>query len=245
MPQVAPLEEKHNTPYFLEKELFRERKFAKAFPATEKALQLQKEKGEAPDGDLLYGYGIMLYFGYGCKRNKKEGMKYMLMAWENGCSYADRVLKWMKFDSREFFFGHITGIVLALLLAPLAFTFGELTFSGTLLRAIAIFIASWYLVFNLFSLVWAGINKYFRYMGERLGMFIFSLIGIVLGGMIVCSLFLLVISFFCRITPANRDFYSWILTFLFLGGGIVGFKVGKSAGGCIGSSTAETFISRD
>lgn len=245
MPQVAPLEEKHNTPYFLEKELFRERKFEKAFPATVKALAEQKEKGEEPDADLLYGYGVMLYFGYGCRKNRKEGMKILKQAWERGCSYADRVLAWMIFDNREFLFGHTAGILAALLLAPLCFTFGELTFSGTLLRGIAIFASAWFLIFNLFSVFWAGINKYFRYMGERLGMFIFSLLGVILGGTILCSFFILILSFFCRITPENRDLIAWILTFLFLAGGVGGFKIGKSAGGCIGQSTAETFISRD
>lgn len=245
MPQVALPEEKHNTPYFLEKELFRERKFERAFPATEKALQEQKEKGEEPDADLLYGLGVMLYFGYGCKRNRKSGMAYMKQAWERNCSYADRVLKWMIFDNREFLFGHIAGIVLALALAPFALTFGEMTVSGISLRAFAIFAAVWFLVFNLFSIVWAGLNRYFRYMGERMGMFIFSLLGVILGGLTVCSFFILILSFFCRITPDNRDFISWILTFLFLGGAVAGFKIGKSVGGCVGSSAAETFISRD
>lgn len=230
-------EHKVESKEFLAKELFNERKFDKAFPLTLEADQ--------NDPQIVYNLGFMYYFGKGAKCDRKKGALLVRKADEMGCRYADKVLRWMIFDMRERFWGHLTGILAGLSTLYFAFSWGPPDILSVCTRLTAAFIGVWYLSFNIFSMIFAACNRYFMYLGERVGMFFFSFIGVIGGGFILFLAYIIILSVANLITPERQNLISAIGTVIALFGSIAGFRIGRNVGACIGESTIQAITTHE
>ena len=222
---------------FLAKELFNERKFDKAFPLTLEA--------DENDPQIVYNLGFMYYFGKGVKCDRKKGSCLVKKAGEMGCRYADKVHRWMIFDMRERFWGHLSGILIALASLYPAWFAGPSDILSAVSRLSATFIGTWYLTFNIFSIIFAACHKYFMYLGERLGMFFFSFIGVLGGGFILFLAYIIILSVANLITPERQTLISAIGTVIALFGAVAGFRIGRNVGACIGESTIQAITTHE
>ena len=230
-------EHKVESKEFLAKELFNERKFDKAFPLTLEADQ--------SDPQIIYNLGFMYYFGKGVKRDRKKGMLLVKKADENGCKYADKVLRWMIFDMRELFWGHLFAILMGVVAMIFAYSAGPVDILSVCTRLTATFIASWYVFFNIFSILFAAANRYFMYLGERVGMFLFSFIGIVGGGLLLFIVYIAILAMADVIKPERQAMISAIGTVIALFGAVAGFRIGRNVGACIGESTIQAITTHE
>lgn len=230
-------ENKVESKEFLAKELFNERKFDKAFPLTQEADQ--------SDPQIVYNLGFMYYFGKGVKSDRKKGVSYVKKADEMGCKYADKVLRWMIFDMRERFWGHLFGIIMGLISLYFAWNAGPHDLLSVCARLSATFIGTWYLFFNLFSIAFAAIHKYYMYLGERLGMFLFSFLGIIGGAFILFLAYIIILSIADVITKERQSLISAIGTVIALFGAVAGFRIGRNVGACIGESTIQSITTHE
>ena len=222
---------------FLAKELFNERKFEKAFPLTLEA--------DRNDPQIVYNLGFMYYFGKGVKCDRKKGAEFVRKADEMGCKHADDVLRWMIFDMRERFWGHLIGILAGIISLYFAWAWGPKDLLSVCTRFAAVFAGVWYLSFNLFSLVFAVCSKYFLYAGERAGMFLFSFLGVIGGGFLLFLAYIIVLAMANVITKENQSVISAIGTVIALFGACAGFRVGRSVGACVGESTIQAITTKD
>lgn len=230
-------EHKVESKEFLAKELFNERKFDKAFPITLEADQ--------SDPQIVYNLGFMYYFGKGVKCDRKKGSLLVKKADEMGCKYADKVLRWMIFDMRERFWGHLLSILAALACLYFAWSWGPQDLLSVLTRFTAAFIGAWYLFFNIFSMIFAACNRYFMYLGERAGMFFFSFIGIIGGGFLLFLAYIIILSMANVITQERQSVISAIGTVIAIIGAVTGFRVGRSVGACVGESTIQALTTHE
>lgn len=230
-------EHKVESKEFLAKELFNERKFDKAFPITLEADQ--------NDPQIVYNLGFMYYFGKGVRRDRKKGMLLVKKADEMGCKYADKVLRWMIFDMRELFWGHLAGILMGLLGMYFAISCGPMDVLSICTRLAATFIGSWYISFNIFSILFAAFNRYFMYLGERAGMFFFSFIGVIGGALLLFLVYIAILAMANVITPERQSLISAIGTIIALFGAVAGFRIGRSVGACIGESTIQAITTHE
>lgn len=230
-------EHKVESKEFLAKELFNERKFDKAFPITLEADQ--------NDPQIVYNLGFMYYFGKGVRRDRKKGMLLVKKADEMGCKYADKVLRWMIFDMRELFWGHLFGIVMGITGMYFAISCGPMDVLSICTRLAATFIGSWYISFNIFSILFAAFNRYFMYLGERAGMFFFSFIGVIGGTLLLFLVYIAILAMANVITPERQNLISAIGTIIALFGAVAGFRIGRSVGACIGESTIQAITTHE
>ena len=230
-------EHKVESKEFLAKELFNERKFDKAFPITLEADQ--------NDPQIVYNLGFMYYFGKGVKCDRKKGAFLVKKADEMGCRYADKVLRWMIFDMRERFWGHLFGIVMGITGMYFAWTAGPADILSVCARLTVTFIGTWYLFFNIFSIIFAACNRYFMYLGERVGMFFFSFIGVIGGGLLLFLVYIAILAMANVITPERQSLISAIGTIIALFGAVAGFRIGRNVGACIGESTIQAITTHE